>query len=38
MFGLHFQNVFSPYALMDCVVGAKNSCYKVILHMVFVGD
>lgn len=38
MFGLHFQNIFSPYALVDHAVGAKNCCYKVILHKLCVGD
>jgi hypothetical protein len=30
MFGLHFQNLFSSYSLMDCVVDARNACFKVI--------
>jgi hypothetical protein len=38
MFGLHFQNMFSPCALTDSVVGARNSYYKVILHKVPIGD
>jgi hypothetical protein len=34
MFGLQFQNIFSPYVLSDKVVDAKNQCYKVIPNKV----
>jgi hypothetical protein len=33
MFGLHFQNTFSPYALTDCVVDARNACLSKMRQM-----
>jgi hypothetical protein len=38
MFGLHFQNIFSHYALADCVVAATNAYCRVIPHKVSLGD
>jgi hypothetical protein len=38
MFGDHFQNIFSPYPLLESVVAAKNACYRVVPHKVSVVD
>jgi hypothetical protein len=38
MFGVHFQNIFSPYALTDHVINAMNACYMVIPHKAYSGD
>jgi len=38
LFGLHFQNIFSPYAFMDQMVAARDACGWVVLGKVFSGD
>jgi len=38
LFGDHFHNIFSPYRFSDSIVAARNACYKVVPHKVFVVD
>lgn len=38
MFGLHFQNILSPYALTDQVVAARNAYCQVIPRKVSSGE
>lgn len=38
LFGFHFQNNFSPYALIDSVVVTNNSCYLTVPYKVSIRD
>jgi hypothetical protein len=38
MFSAHFENIFSDYHLLELVVAARDACYKVVPHKVYIGD